>query len=88
MKQGLNQFDIPVIFVTAKTSIPDRVKGLKIGAEDYILKPFDLEELLARVATVLRRFHKTERILEVGKIQIGYFGKNGFAEGGSCYSDC
>ena len=66
----IKQFDIPVIFVTAKTSIPDRVKGLKIGAEDYILKPFDLEELLARVAAVLRRFHKTERILEVGKIQI------------------
>lgn len=66
----IKQFDIPVIFVTAKTSVPDRVKGLKLGAEDYISKPFDLEELLARVATVLRRFHKTENILEVGKIKI------------------
>lgn len=66
----IRQFDIPVIFVTAKTSVPDRVKGLKLGAEDYISKPFDLEELLARVATVLRRFHKTENILEVGKIKI------------------
>lgn len=63
-------FEIPVIFVTAKTSVPDRVKGLKLGAEDYISKPFDLEELLARVETVLRRYHKAERILVVGKIII------------------
>lgn len=66
----IKQFNIPVIFVTAKTSVPDRVKGLKLGAEDYISKPFDLEELLARVSTVLRRFNKTENILEVGKIKI------------------
>lgn len=66
----IKQFEIPVIFVTAKTSIPDRVKGLKLGAEDYVTKPFDLEELLARVETVLRRYNKTERILEVGKIKI------------------
>ena len=66
----IQQFAIPVIFVTAKTSVPDKVKGLKLGAEDYIAKPFDLEELLARVATVLRRFDKTQTILEVGKIKI------------------
>jgi len=66
----IKQFDIPVIFVTAKTSVPDRVKGLKLGAEDYISKPFDLEELLARITTVLRRFHKSENIVEVGKIKI------------------
>lgn len=66
----IKQFEIPVIFVTAKTSVPDRVKGLKLGAEDYVTKPFDLEELLARVETVLRRYHKTERILEVGQIKI------------------
>ena len=68
--QYIKEYKIPVIFVTAKTSVSDRVKGLKIGAEDYISKPFDLEELLARIETVLRRFHKTERILEVGKIRI------------------
>ncbi|MBQ4618088.1 MAG: response regulator transcription factor [Clostridia bacterium] len=66
----IQQFAVPVIFVTAKTSVPDRVKGLKLGAEDYISKPFDLEELLARVATVLRRFDKTQTVLEVGKIKI------------------
>ena len=66
----IRQYDIPVIFVTARTSVSDRVKGLRLGAEDYISKPFDLEELLARVATVLRRYHKTENILEAGKIRI------------------
>ncbi len=66
----INQFQIPVIFVTAKTSVPDRVKGLKLGAEDYISKPFDLDELLARIETVLRRYHKTDNIIELGKIKI------------------
>ena len=77
MLPGMSGFDViekledtPVIFVTAKTSVPDRVKGLKLGAEDYISKPFDLEELLARIETVLRRFHKSEDVLEVGKIKI------------------
>ena len=66
----IKQFDIPIIFVTAKIAVSDRVKGLKLGAEDYITKPFDLEELLARINAVLRRYHKTEKILNVGKIQI------------------
>ncbi len=66
----INQFQIPVIFVTAKTSVNDRVKGLRLGAEDYISKPFDLEELLARVETVLRRYHKTDRFFELGHIRI------------------
>lgn len=66
----IKQFDIPVIFVTAKTSVSDRVKGLKLGADDYILKPFDLDELLARISTVLRRFHKTENVIELGRIKV------------------
>lgn len=66
----IKQFDIPVIFVTAKTTVADRVKGLRLGAEDYISKPFDLSELLARVETVLRRYNKTEKIIEIGKIKI------------------
>ena len=77
----IKQFEIPVIFVTAKTSVPDRVKGLKLGAEDYILKPFDLEELLARVATVLRRYDKTDRIIETGKIRIDTLQRIVFLEG-------
>lgn len=55
----INTYDIPVIFLTAKSSVKDKVKGLKAGAEDYITKPFEIMELLARVETVLRRYNKT-----------------------------
>lgn len=50
--------EIPVIFITAKASVSDRVKGLKLGADDYLVKPFDLTELLTRVEVVLRRYKK------------------------------
>lgn len=46
---------IPVLFLTAKTAVAERVKGLRLGAEDYILKPFEPAELLARIDVVLRR---------------------------------
>ena len=49
----------PVIFITAKNAVSDRVKGLRMGAEDYIVKPFEVLELLARVDVVLRRYQKT-----------------------------
>lgn len=55
--------EVPVIFLTAKGSLSDKVRGLKLGAEDYIVKPFELMELLARVETVLRRCGKTGRVL-------------------------
>ncbi len=51
---------IPVIFLTAKDALDDRVNGLKMGAEDYIIKPFEVAELIARVEVVLRRYNKTE----------------------------
>lgn len=70
MIEYIKQFNIPVIFVTAKNAVTDRVKGLRLGAEDYIIKPFDLQELLARIETVLRRFNKTKTVLEFGKIRI------------------
>lgn len=54
---------IPVIFLTAKAALKDRVKGLNLGAEDYIVKPFEISELLARINVVLRRYHKNEKIL-------------------------
>ena len=47
----------PVVFLTAKNAVADRVRGLKLGAYDYIIKPFDSKELVARVKAVLRRFH-------------------------------
>lgn len=47
--------DIPVLFLTAKTAVDDRVRGLRLGADDYILKPFEPAELLARIDAILRR---------------------------------
>ena len=47
---------IPVIFLTAKNTLADKVKGLKMGADDYIIKPFEAMELLARIEAVLRRY--------------------------------
>ena len=61
----IKPFDLPVIFITAMNSIDDRVNGLKMGAEDYIVKPFEVVELLARVEVVLRRFHNTSDIIQI-----------------------
>jgi two-component system alkaline phosphatase synthesis response regulator PhoP len=49
---------VPVIFLTAKNQISDKIEGLKLGADDYITKPFDLEELLLRVSNLLKRTQK------------------------------
>jgi DNA-binding response OmpR family regulator len=53
----------PVIFITAKGAVDDRIKGLKLGADDYLVKPFQIGELLARVEAVLRRYGKSEKHL-------------------------
>jgi two-component system copper resistance phosphate regulon response regulator CusR len=47
--------DVPVLFLTARDGVDDRVKGLELGADDYLIKPFAFSELLARVRTLLRR---------------------------------
>lgn len=57
--------NVPVIFLTAKGTLENRVKGLRLGAEDYITKPFELMELMARVETVLRRCGRTDRMLSL-----------------------
>lgn len=61
---------IPVIFLTARSDVRDKVKGLKSGAEDYITKPFEIAELLARVETVLRRYGKTQRTVTLFDITV------------------
>lgn len=57
--------ELPVIFLTALGSTQNKVKGLKMGADDYLTKPFEIVELLARVEAVLRRYHKTETVLNI-----------------------
>ncbi len=66
----IRPLQIPVIFLTAKNSVDDRVKGLKMGAEDYIVKPFEVVELLARVEVVLRRYNKLATVIEIGGLTI------------------
>ncbi|NLV86682.1 MAG: response regulator transcription factor [Clostridiales bacterium] len=66
----IKPLEMPVIFLTAKGSVEDRVKGLKLGADDYLVKPFEIVELLARVETILRRAGKTQTVITVGDISI------------------
>lgn len=61
---------VPVIFITARGTLDDRIRGLKLGAEDYIVKPFQIRELLARVEVVLRRYGKTEQLIEIGDVSV------------------
>ena len=70
LMEYLAPMEIPVIFITARSAVKDRIKGLKLGADDYITKPFEIAELLARVETVLRRYHKTESRITVGDVVV------------------
>lgn len=66
------QKDTPVIMLTARDSVMDKVNGLQIGADDYVAKPFDMEELLARIYALLRRtqMKKEMNTLEHGEVHI------------------
>lgn len=68
--EQIKKYNIPVIFVTAKESVLDRVKGLRLGAEDYIVKPFETVELLARIEVVLRRYNKSSNIIKFKNIEV------------------
>lgn len=70
LMEYIRPMETPVIFLTAKGSVSDKVKGLKLGAEDYIVKPFDTIELLARIDVVMRRYRKCDMVLEVGGLKI------------------
>ena len=70
LMEYIRPMEIPVIFITARGKVADKVKGLRAGAEDYIVKPFEIAELLARVDVVLRRCRKSEAVLNVGGLMI------------------
>jgi DNA-binding response OmpR family regulator len=59
----MKKYNIPVIYLTAKTDITAKIKGLREGAEDYIVKPFEMLELLVRIEKVLDRMGKLNRVL-------------------------
>ena len=68
--EQIKKYNIPIIFVTAKESVLDRVKGLRLGAEDYIVKPFETVELLARIEVILRRYNKSSNIIKFKNIEV------------------
>lgn len=62
--------EIPVIFVTAKGGLQDKLRGLSLGAEDYIVKPFEILELIARVGVVLKRYGRNEMVVKLGDVEV------------------
>lgn len=72
ISQKFIEKNIPIIFLTAKDSTLDKVSGLKLGAEDYITKPFEAIELLARIEVVLRRYNKNEDIFKHNDVEINF----------------
>lgn len=66
----IKEFEIPVIFITAKSQTEDKIKGLNMGADDYITKPFEMGELIARVEAVLRRYNKGIEVQLIDNIEI------------------
>lgn len=68
--------DVPIIFLTAKTMLEDKLNGFRTGADDYITKPFSLDELLYRIEVFLRRTrdtHISDKVIHVGKFQFDPF---------------
>ncbi len=77
----LRQLPMPVIILTARGDLSDRVQGLTLGADDYIVKPFDTLELLARVTAVLRRTHKAETRFSLGGAEVDIAGRKVYLGG-------
>lgn len=70
LMEYIRPLSIPVIFLTAMNALENRVKGLRMGAEDYIVKPFEVAELIARVEVVLRRYNKTEDHFDLNGLSV------------------
>lgn len=88
MLPGLDGFEvfekirgIPTIFLTAKGTLSDRVKGLTMGADDYLTKPFEMLELLARVDAVLRRTKKEAKCFAIDNVTINFDSRQVFLDG-------
>lgn len=73
--------NFPVIFITAMSSTDHKVKGLRAGADDYITKPFEIVELLARVESVLRRYKKAEEVITEGNVIINMASRKVYQDG-------
>lgn len=88
MLPGLDGFEVfekirgvPTIFLTAKSSLSDRLKGLTMGADDYLTKPFEMLELLARVDAVLRRTKKKANFFAIDNVTVHFDSRQVFLNG-------
>ena len=70
LMEQIRPTETPVIFITARGSVSDRVQGLRAGADDYLVKPFEIVELIARVESVLRRTGKVDERYEIGDVVV------------------
>lgn len=70
LMEQIRPTETPVIFITARGSVSDRVQGLRAGADDYLVKPFEIVELIARVESVLRRTGKVDERYEIGNVVV------------------
>ena len=77
----IGQIKTPVIFVTARVSVEDRLRGLKLGADDYIVKPFEILELVERVKAVLRRTKGESEVVEFDGIRIEFDTRRVYRDG-------
>lgn len=68
----MNKYKIPVIFLTAKDDVSSKIQGLKGGAEDYIVKPFEMLELLVRIEKVLERTNKLSSVIKILNLEINF----------------
>lgn len=73
--EKIKKLGIPTIFLTAKTSVTDKVYGLNLGADDYITKPFEGIELLARIENALRHYNKESKIISYRNVEINVDGR-------------
>ncbi|MGF7218612.1 DNA-binding response OmpR family regulator [Spirosoma lacussanchae] len=69
----MSERDVPIIFLTAKSMQEDTIQGFKVGADDYVTKPFSMEELLLRIQAILRRYQRSADVAEPTVYQIGSF---------------
>ena len=70
LMEYIKEMGIPVVFLTAKANLEDKVKGLRLGAEDYIVKPFEMLEVLARIEGILRRHGKLQTKIQIEDLEI------------------
>lgn len=71
LTKALRKLDIPVLLLTAKGELADKERGFLAGSDDYVVKPFEVQELIFRIQAILRRYHKSvDPIIEIGSMTI------------------